>query len=203
VCESRGGTQFASQFIAFRDRNTKVRTRFRQTKFGSPVNRSRSASPDGREAGATQMTSPTVLTAFALMVMSVGVSAIYVATPLFTIGLFPSISESTASPLDPVSLSAAYQARLIRAQERLAELGYDPGPADGVFRSQTAAAVRNFQRVQRLMITGRATPETLERLGIDVPPARLKRRPSTHPLGWVARDDQAAPIDQQKETQSP
>ncbi len=148
------------------------------------------------------MTSPLVLTAFALMVTSAGVSAIYVATPPFTLGLFPSTSESTVSPLDPVSLTAAYQARLTRAQERLTELGYDPGPADGVFRSQTAAALREFQRVQRLMITGRATPETLERLGIDVPPARLKRLASTHPLGWVARDDQAAPIDQQKETQS-
>jgi Putative peptidoglycan binding domain len=135
------------------------------------------------------MTLRTLLTAFALMVMILGVSLIYFAAPLF--------ARPSGSPIDPATLSAAYQARLTRAQEVLKELGYDPGPVDGVLRSQTAASLRAFQRIQGLEITGRATPETLERLGIEVPPARLKRGPWTHPLGWVARMDQGVPIEQQ------
>jgi hypothetical protein len=140
------------------------------------------------------MTLRSLLTALALIVMSLGASLIYFAAPLF--------AWQAVSPLDPVSLSAAYQARLIRAQEVLRDLGYDPGPVDGVLRPQTAASLRAFQRIQGLEITGRATPETLERLGIDVPPARLKRGPWTHPLGWVAKLDRAAPFDRPTEKQS-
>jgi Putative peptidoglycan binding domain len=136
------------------------------------------------------MTSRALLTAFTLVVLSLVVSLIYFAAPLF--------ARPSVAPIDPATLSAAYQARLMRAQEALRELGYDPGPADGVFRPQTAASLREFQRVQGLGITGRPNAETLERLGIQVPPARLKRQPWSHPLGWVAKNDRVALSDQQQ-----
>jgi peptidoglycan hydrolase-like protein with peptidoglycan-binding domain len=136
------------------------------------------------------MTSRSLLTAFTLMVLILVVSLIYFAAPLF--------ARQAVAPIDPATLAAAYQARLMRAQEALTELGYDPGPADGIFRPQTAASLREFQRVQGLGITGRANAETLERLGIEVPPARLKRQPWSHPLGWVDRNDRVALTDQQQ-----
>ncbi|MFS8542963.1 MAG: peptidoglycan-binding protein [Limnochordales bacterium] len=46
-------------------------------------------------------------------------------------------------------------------QERLRELGYDPGPADGVYGHQTAEAVRELQRDCRLRVDGIAGPQVL------------------------------------------
>ena len=50
------------------------------------------------------------------------------------------------------------------AQRLLAGLGYDPGPADGVLRRQTRAALRAFQRDHGLDDHGRLTRETMRRL---------------------------------------
>ncbi len=50
------------------------------------------------------------------------------------------------------------------AQQRLAELGYDPGPADGVAGAQTAAALRAFQSARGLLPTGRMDSPTREAL---------------------------------------
>ena len=44
-------------------------------------------------------------------------------------------------------------------QTLLAELGYAPGPADGVMGQRTRAAVREFQQDKGLEVTGEATDE--------------------------------------------
>lgn len=54
---------------------------------------------------------------------------------------------------------------LRQAQQRLADKGYDPGPADGVNGRRTMDALRRFQRDQGLMATGRLDSETMNRLG--------------------------------------
>ncbi len=51
-------------------------------------------------------------------------------------------------------------------QERLAELGYNPGKADGIFGTQTKNAVIAFQRDYGLSDDGIAGPKTLEALGL-------------------------------------
>ena len=49
-------------------------------------------------------------------------------------------------------------------QQRLAELGYKPGPIDGMNGPRTRAAVRAFQRDHKLAQTGKVTPEVIEAL---------------------------------------
>lgn len=49
-------------------------------------------------------------------------------------------------------------------QERLAELGFDPGPADGDYGRRTVNAVLVFQELNQLSPTGRADRRTVEAL---------------------------------------
>lgn len=53
-------------------------------------------------------------------------------------------------------------------QNRLKQLGFDPGPLDGDFGPKTAAAVRAFQRREGIEVDGIVGPETWRHLGIDV-----------------------------------
>lgn len=52
------------------------------------------------------------------------------------------------------------------AQTRLDQLGFDPGPIDGIMGPQTRAAIRDFQRDQGLAVTGRLDSRTRAALGI-------------------------------------
>jgi hypothetical protein len=59
-------------------------------------------------------------------------------------------------------------------QKRLKELGFDPGPIDGVFGQKTKKAVIQFQKSKKLKQDGIVGPDTLEALGIKVKPAKQK-----------------------------
>jgi len=50
------------------------------------------------------------------------------------------------------------------AQRRLAELGFDPGPADGMAGARTARAIRAYQRERGLDVTGRLDAATAAQL---------------------------------------
>jgi peptidoglycan hydrolase-like protein with peptidoglycan-binding domain len=52
-------------------------------------------------------------------------------------------------------------------QQNLADRGYDPGQADGVWGSKTSAAMRNFERDQNLQADGRPDPQSLAALGVE------------------------------------
>jgi len=54
--------------------------------------------------------------------------------------------------------------RISRAQEELRELGYDPGPVDGIMGSRTRQALRQYQRDYNLPATGRLDTATQQRL---------------------------------------
>ncbi len=51
-----------------------------------------------------------------------------------------------------------------QAQKRLHELGYDPGPLDGLWGRKTQAAVQDFQRHHGLRVSGMLDEETSHRL---------------------------------------
>ena len=51
-------------------------------------------------------------------------------------------------------------------QKELARLGYYHGPIDGIAGSETEQAIRWFQSVDKLPITGRIDGATLQALGV-------------------------------------
>lgn len=89
----------------------------------------------------------------------------------------PALAAGTPSPPEPgparaaagvlrLAQAEAVPARdLVRAvQERLAALGYDPGPIDGVAGPKTRAAIGDFQTAAGLAPDGAASPALLARL---------------------------------------
>ena len=72
--------------------------------------------------------------------------------------------------LDPatlVALEAALPVTNAEAQQRLIDLGYLSGTADGLWGSRSAAAMKLFQALHDLEVTGRADAETARRLFSD------------------------------------
>ena len=60
----------------------------------------------------------------------------------------------------PVSPPAPADQSVRQIQGILQERGYDPGPLDGVMGKKTKAALRQFQRDQRLSATGEIDAST-------------------------------------------
>lgn len=52
-------------------------------------------------------------------------------------------------------------------QARLKQLGYDPGPLDGVYSDKMKEAVIEFQHHNQLETDGVVGPKTLQALGFD------------------------------------
>ncbi len=71
----------------------------------------------------------------------------------------PNESEATKQVPD-----ARGSSPIVVAQEALRQLGYDPGPSDGIAGPKTRAAVRAFEREHELPETGRITPELIEKI---------------------------------------
>jgi peptidoglycan hydrolase-like protein with peptidoglycan-binding domain len=55
-------------------------------------------------------------------------------------------------------------ATVMAVQQILADLGYDPGTADGTVSESTSAAIKAFQRDRNVPETGQVTPELLDEL---------------------------------------
>jgi peptidoglycan hydrolase-like protein with peptidoglycan-binding domain len=53
------------------------------------------------------------------------------------------------------------------AQRALRDLGYEPGPVDGVVGPKTKEALARYQRSEKIAVTGRLDPETMVRLDIQ------------------------------------
>ena len=73
----------------------------------------------------------------------------------------------TSADRRPEHLTARYREQMKLTQETLRDLGYAPGPIDGILGSGTAAALRAYQEQEGLRVTGRASPETLATLEIE------------------------------------
>lgn len=72
------------------------------------------------------------------------------------------IMESSS---EPVLRLDAHGEAVERLQRTLANLGFDPGPIDGIFGRLTEEAVRRFQSANALVVNGIAGAETWAALG--------------------------------------
>lgn len=54
-------------------------------------------------------------------------------------------------------------------QQALARAGFNPGPIDGTMGPRTRAAIRDFQRLSGLKVTGTITPELTQSLQVAAP----------------------------------
>lgn len=61
----------------------------------------------------------------------------------------------------PITMS---KSEILKIQKRLLELGYDPGPADGLMGAKTKDAIKSFQRDNSLEETGVVDEKTKEKL---------------------------------------
>ncbi len=85
----------------------------------------------------------------------------------------PPVAPAPVAPL-PVELArAAEGADVLRLQERLVQLHYDPGTVDGRYGAETALAVMAFQKVSALKRTGVADAATRTALAEATDPAPL------------------------------
>jgi hypothetical protein len=67
-------------------------------------------------------------------------------------------------PPEPVARDVEDAATVLRLQQMLADLGHEPGPADGVPGPRTRRAVREYQAKSGLIGDGRITADLLRRL---------------------------------------
>ena len=65
----------------------------------------------------------------------------------------------------PLQLS---RADIRRAQELLAQLGFDPGPVDGLMGPRTRTAVESFEQAQGLPASGEMTPALIDRMALEI-----------------------------------
>ena len=114
--------------------------------------------------------------------VSVTESSTTVPTPVTTSG-----QESALPPITR-SLSQGLAGDDVQMlQERLAELGFDPGPADGIFGTLTTQSVWAFEKLvmqtPRTEATGAISPDSWERLrdpGLAVQPRRSTNAQANH-----------------------
>lgn len=83
---------------------------------------------------------------------------------LINIMIFVMLMDSGAA--QALSKYGSTGSEVTQIQQRLAELGYNPGTADGIFGTRTKNAVIAFQRDYGLVDDGIVGPNTLEALGL-------------------------------------
>jgi hypothetical protein len=82
----------------------------------------------------------------------------------------PTDGTGIAKPRPPVSGNPVLPARhstVLEAERLLVDLGYDPGPADGVLTDRTRAALRAYQNDSALPVNGRMTWRVVENMRRD------------------------------------
>lgn len=84
----------------------------------------------------------------------------------------------------------SYSPEIYQAQKALKELGYDPGPVDGIWGKATERAIKYFQVDKVLPVTGQLDGQTKEKLGIGSSDRgiRVKLRTKESPDAPVAEE---------------
>lgn len=72
--------------------------------------------------------------------------------------------EKYRNNMDPTSTAVPVEKTAVEIQKRLAQLGYDVGPADGIVGQRTKAAIYKFQKDNALDVDGVVGPQTWNKL---------------------------------------
>lgn len=83
------------------------------------------------------------------------------------------VATETSTSTTPPTTATAPQREIRSVQSRLAELGYDIGPIDGLAGGRTAHTIMAFQKVEGLKRTGRDSPELRAALDAATTPAAM------------------------------
>lgn len=75
----------------------------------------------------------------------------------------PENNRKSITPAQKITVSSPSMTTT-QIQQRLSQLGYQPGPADGKIGKSTIKALKNFQKDNNLPITGKADNETVNKL---------------------------------------
>ena len=77
------------------------------------------------------------------------------------------IASNKLPDLPVATLPRGFRPMVAETERRLAELGYDPGPVDGVMTGRTRQALRSYQADSALPVNGRMTRRTVENMRRD------------------------------------
>jgi peptidoglycan hydrolase-like protein with peptidoglycan-binding domain len=77
-----------------------------------------------------------------------------------------SAQPASIAPAGAAAVTPIKQSLYLRAQGRLRELGDYKGPVNGRRDAATVAAIKKFQMIKKLPVSGRLTPETVKALGV-------------------------------------
>jgi peptidoglycan hydrolase-like protein with peptidoglycan-binding domain len=87
-----------------------------------------------------------------------------------SLGATPALAQSSTGSTAPAArANDKGRADIEQAQKALKEKGHYTGPVDGVMGPQTAAALKAYQKEQRLDVTGRLDDATVGKLGGSAP----------------------------------
>jgi len=75
------------------------------------------------------------------------------------------MEKKLVQKLWPFSLTEAV---ILLVEYQLSDLGYDPGPIDGTLDVKTQQALRDFQKANKLPVTGVLDAQTAEKLGVTM-----------------------------------
>jgi peptidoglycan hydrolase-like protein with peptidoglycan-binding domain len=77
------------------------------------------------------------------------------------------IASSDLPDLPVAAFPRGFRPMVAETERRLAQLGYDPGPVDGVMTVHTRRALRSYQADSALPVNGRMTRQTVENMRRD------------------------------------
>lgn len=77
-----------------------------------------------------------------------------------------------SASLIQIAFSQSGDDTVYQAQKKLKEMGYDPGPADGIWGKKTTLALKRFQRDHGLPVTGKLDERTQAELLVKNPPSQ-------------------------------